>query len=176
MSLVSWFKGHLPTRETIAANRWLKPFSKHLLKPDLWRLNRRSVPRAVAIGLFIAPVIPVAHTAVAAMMAVPARANIVIAASVTWLINPFTMPFFYWAAFKLGSALLKLDTTQQAVSHKATDWLSWLYAISGPAALGTFVLATIIASLGYLLSSFAWKLWIGHNWKARGRARLSRVP
>lgn len=174
-SIISWFKSHLPTRQSIAGNRLLKPFAKYILRNDLWRLNRRSVPRGVAVGLFIAPIVPVAHTGVAAMLAVPARANIVISAAVTWLINPLTIPPFYYAAYKIGSALLKADELSPvAVTHQATQgathWMEWLSAKSGPVALGTLVMATIIAAVGYLLSALLWRLRVAQKWrKRRGR-------
>jgi uncharacterized protein (DUF2062 family) len=171
--VLAWFKGNLPTRKSIAQNRWLKPFAHHLMRPDLWHLNRRSVPRAVALGLFVAPIVPVAHTFVAALLAIPTRANIVIAAAVTWLINPFTMPPFYYGAYLIGSALLKLDELSPVPqashdpTHKATEWASWLVAKSGPAALGTIVMATIIAALGYMVTALAWRIRIGRKWRTR---------
>ena len=173
----SWFKGHLPTRESIAVNRWTRPFARHLLRPDLWHFNRRSVPRAVAIGLFIAPVVPVAHTFVAALFAVPTRANIIIAAGITWLINPFTIPFFYYSAYHIGTWVLRIDTVSPALTHaatkQATSWLTWLFDKSGPVAVGTLILATGIAAIGYFASSFVWRLWIGRKWqRRRWRARL----
>jgi uncharacterized protein len=179
--IVTWFKGHLPTRANIAENRWLKPFARHLLRPDLWHLNRRSVPRAVALGLFVAPVIPVAHTFVAALLAVPTRANIVIAAAVTWLINPFTMPPFYYGAYLIGRSLLKLDQispvpeVSSQATHQASEWASWLVDKSGPAALGTIVLATLIAAIGYLLASFVWRVRIGRKWRNRRRAKAASL-
>jgi uncharacterized protein len=173
--LVARFKSALPTRESIAANRWTRPFAKHLLRPDLWHFNRRSVPRAVAVGLLIAPIVPVAHTVVAALAAVPTRANIVIAAAITWLINPLTIPPFYYAAYKIGAALLKLDSMSpvpnvtHAATGQATHWAEWLVAKSGPLALGTLVMSVVIAAVGYLLSSFVWKLYIARKWRRRHR-------
>jgi uncharacterized protein len=166
--LVGWFKSHLPTRESIAANRWTRPFAKHLLKPDLWRFTRRSVPRAVALGLFIAPVVPVAHTFVAALLAVPTRANIVIAAGITWLINPFTMPPFYISAYFIGKHLLRIDDVAPTnVAHGASKWASFIYDKSGPLALGTLVMATVIAAVGYLVASFGWRWKLSREWRKR---------
>ena len=50
---MSWLRRHIPTRESIHRFRLLRPFAHHLSKPELWRLSRRSVPRAVALGLGI---------------------------------------------------------------------------------------------------------------------------
>lgn len=176
--LIARFKNSLPTREWIAANRWMRPFARHLLRPSLWRFNRRSVPRAVAVGLLVAPIIPVAHTLVAALAAVPTRANIVIAAGITWLINPFTIAPFYYAAYHVGTALLRLDamSPMPQVTHpatgQATQWAAWLLAKSGPLALGTLVMAVVIASVGYLIASFTWRWNIGRKWRARTQKRM----
>jgi uncharacterized protein len=171
--LTVWFQANLPTREKIASNRWLKPVAHLLMRPDLWHLNRRSVPRAVAVGLFIAPIMPVAHTPIAALLAVPARANIVITAAVTWLINPFTMPIFYYEAYQIGKFLLRIDElTAVPVTQQAQSWLAWLLAKSGPTALGTLVLAVVIAAIGYLVASLLWRIRIGRKWRARHRKTL----
>ena len=66
---IKWFKGHVPTREQLEKSRWIKPFAKHVLRSDLWRFNRRSVPRAVALGLFVGIMIPLAHFVTAALLA-----------------------------------------------------------------------------------------------------------
>lgn len=175
--LIVRFRRSLPTRESIAANRWMRPFAHHLLRPDLWHLNRRSVPRAVALGLLIAPIIPIAHMMVVALAAIPTRANLVIAAAVTWLINPFTIPPFYYAAYLVGSTLLRLDPAygMPPVAHhvtgQATHWAVWLLEKSEPLVLGTVVMAVVIASVGYLVASFGWRWSIGRKWRARAAKR-----
>jgi uncharacterized protein len=173
----AWLRSHMPTRESIAGNRWLAPFAGRLLHTSLWRFNRRSVPRAIALGLFLAPVVPIAHTLVAAALAVPTRANLVLAVVATWVINPLTIPFFYYEAYRLGVGLLRLDAVNPAsvvVSHPARTagtWLSKVIDASGPAALGTFVLATLMASIGYVLAGQIWRWRIGQRWRKRGRGR-----
>jgi hypothetical protein len=177
-SFLAKFRSKLPTREWIANNRWTRPFAHHLLRPDLWHLNRRSVPRAVAVGLLVAPIVPVAHIFIAALAAVPARANLVIAAGVTWLINPFTIPPFYYAAYLVGTAILRLDAVSPMpqVTHpatgQATHWATWLLSKSGPLALGTLVMAVLIAAVGYVIAALGWRWSIGRKW--RGRAHHHR--
>jgi len=175
--LITRLKAALPTPDSIAANRWMKPVAHHFLRPDLWHLNRRSVPRAVAVGLLVAAIIPVAHTLVAAMAAVPTRANLVIAAAITWLINPFTIAPFYYAAYLVGTALLHLGAISPVphITHpaagQAASWAAWLVETSGPLVLGILVMAVIIASTGYLVASFGWRWNIGRKWRARAAKR-----
>jgi Uncharacterized protein conserved in bacteria len=103
LPLVRWLKGHVPSRETVDQYRLLRPFATHLRQPSLWRLNRRSVPRGVAVGLFVAVLIPFMHTFVAAILAIPARANVAVAALLTLVVNPITIPPMYIAAYRIGS-------------------------------------------------------------------------
>ena len=48
--VLGWIKGHVPTREAIERNRLLRPVAGRILRPSLWHFNRRSVPRAAAVG------------------------------------------------------------------------------------------------------------------------------
>src|SRR5207245_1082097 len=119
-----WIMRHIPTRETIHEYRLLRPFASHLRHPSLWRLNRRSVPRGVAVGLFVAVIIPVMHTFIAALLAIPARANVAVAAAFTLVVNPFTIPFMYVAAYRIGRwelhhdrAVVDAETARQFTSE-----------------------------------------------------------
>lgn len=174
---ISRFRRFLPSREWVATNRWARPFAQHLSTPDIWHLNRRSVPRAVALGLLIAPIIPIAHTVVAALAAVPVRANLVVAAAVTWLMNPFTFIPFYYTAHIVGEALLhpaamaQMSVLGQPGSQKAAHGLAWLLEQSGSLVLGTLVMAVVIASVGYLVASFGWRWNTGRKWRARSVRR-----
>src|SRR6478672_379508 len=96
-SPLAWARHHIPTRETIGRYRLLRPFARQLSQPNLWRLNHRSVPRGVAIGLGVGIIIPFMHVVLAALLAIPARANIMLAAAFTLLVNPLTIPPMYYA-------------------------------------------------------------------------------
>ena len=173
LPLVRWLKGHVPTRDTIDQYWLLRPFAPYLRQPSLWRLNRRSVPRGVAIGLFVAVLIPFLHTFVAAILAIPARANVAVAALLTLVVNPFTIPPLYVAAYRIGSWELHYDAN--VVSAEAAERFSselgrmlfWLHHASGPIAAGVLTIATTAALTGYLASSFAWKLRAGRRWRRR---------
>ena len=82
-----WLRRHIPTRDTVHEHRMLRPFARHLTHSSLWRMTRRSVPRGVALGLFVAVIIPFMHTVIAAILAIPARANVAVAAVFTLLVK-----------------------------------------------------------------------------------------
>src|SRR5690242_8536247 len=91
---LNWLTRHIPTRDTVDQYRLLRPFARHLSNPALWRLTRRSVPRAVALGLGVGVIIPFMHVAIAAILAIPARANVIISAAVPLAITPFYPPIY----------------------------------------------------------------------------------
>jgi len=177
LPLVRWLKGHIPTRDTIDQHRLLRPFAPHLRHPSLWRFNRRSVPRGVALGLFVGVIIPFMHTFVAAILAIPARANVGVAALLTLVVNPLTIPFMYLAAYRIGSWELHYDSSlvSQAAAERFSSELSrmlfWLHHASGPIALGILTIAASAALLGFLTSTFAWRLWSHRRWRQRRQAK-----
>src|SRR3954454_14007241 len=134
---MNWLKRHVPTRETIHSYRLLRPFARHLSKPELWRLHRRSVPRAVALGLGVGVIIPFMHTVIAAVLAIPLRANVAIAALFTLAINPLTIPPLYYAAYRIGAWELHHDATlvDRATAARFSSELSrllfWVHQASG---------------------------------------------
>ena len=87
-----WSERNMPTRETFEGIRILRPIAHRILLPELWRFHRRSVPRGVALGVIVGVLIPVAQTVFAALFALPARANVPVAAVTTFITNPLTTP------------------------------------------------------------------------------------
>jgi uncharacterized protein len=168
--VVAWLRGHLPTRESIAGNRWLAPFAHKLMHTSLWRFNRRSVPRAFALGLVAGLAVPFAHTFIAAGLAIPLRANVMIAAATTWISNPLTWIVIFPAEHAIGKFLLGMFHVA-AVPHAAVQgWLGWLLGAAGDVALGSIVLAAIAGVVGYFAMSLIWRLKIARKWRKRAHA------
>ncbi|MEO7364910.1 MAG: DUF2062 domain-containing protein [Sphingomicrobium sp.] len=172
-----WLRRHIPTRETVHQHRVLRPFARHLSNPTLWRLTNRSVPRAVALGLGVGVIIPIMHVFVAALLAIPLRANVAVAAACTLVVNPLTIPPMYYAAYRIGSWALHHDSavlnpgTAQQVSGELGRLLFWLHAASGPIALGIVTIAIGAATLGYGIAAVSWRIWVSSKWRARRVAR-----
>src|SRR5215218_9766822 len=105
----SWAHRNMPTREQMARNRFIRPFAGRLLRSELWRFTRRSVPRGVALGLFVGVMIPLAHFVVAAFLAVFIRANIPAALAATFIGFPVIYVFIVALAYRIGGWLLHID-------------------------------------------------------------------
>src|SRR5215210_2763535 len=96
---------HAPSAEEVQNSRWLRPFGQRIRSSDLWRFTRRSVPRGVAIGLFVGIflMVPGLQIVGAALICMPLRGNVPIAAAMTFLSNPATTPFIIVAALNIGN-------------------------------------------------------------------------
>lgn len=179
--LSRWWHANAPTRESLENSRILAPVAHRILAPELWRFTRRSVPRGVALGLLVGIflMIPGLQLAGAAFLALPLRANIPLAAAMTFLSNPATTPFILWASVYIGNSLLgrTADASQfMALVHEHASlarWCQWLFSEAAPALVfGLFVISVIAASIGYLMASWLWTAHLGRKWKARVEDRL----
>jgi uncharacterized protein len=174
-----WLTRHIPTRDTIHEHRLLRPFAPHLTHPSLWRMTRRSVPRGVALGLFVGVIIPFMHTFIAAILAIPTRANVAVAAVCTLVVNPLTIPAMYYGAYRIGSWELHHDATlvnpaaAERFSSELSRLLFWVHQASGPIAVGILTIAAVSAAIGYLSASVAWRFWSRSRWRERRAARKS---
>lgn len=157
-----WARRHIPTRESVHKNRFLKPFAPHLTHSSLWRFTRRSVPRGVALGLFVGIIIPFMHTVIAALLAIPTRANVAVAAVATLAVNPITIPLMYYAAYRIGvwelhqDAALVDPAAAERFSSELSRILFWIHHASGPIAVGVLTLAIVSATIGYFVAKLIW--------------------
>ena len=167
-----WVSKNAPKREDMLHNRWLRPFAR---RTELWRFTRRSVPRGVAVGLIVGIflMIPGLQIIGAALLSVPVRANIPIAAAMTFLSNPATTPFILVMSVMVGNRLgfrADLASFQALYTRRAGagEWLSWLASDAAPALVsGLFLIAFGSAIVGYVVSVVAWRWWTGRKWKRR---------
>jgi uncharacterized protein (DUF2062 family) len=171
---------HTPTREEMARNKYLAPIGHRFLSPELWRFTRRSVPRGVALGLFAAFIIPIGQIFLAAFLALPSRANVPLAALVTFVTNPFTLPFWLVVANKVGNFTLRIDADGPALASSAVETGAWsivadFFQMAGATAFGFAVLAVIAPSLGYLLSGWVWRAVVSRKRARRLKAMEARL-
>jgi uncharacterized protein len=183
--IFDWIKSQAPKRESWEENRFLKPFAKRIFVPALWRFTRRSVPRGVALGLLVGIflMIPGLQIVGAALLALPFRANIPIAAAMTFLSMPATTPFILIGSVYVGNATLGLRADMSKLTSLVennaplAEWTSWLFSEAAPAMLaGLFIIAVAAAIIGYVLSVFLWRWWIVRKWSARLHRTRRTLP
>ena len=162
----------------------MKPFANSVLRSELWRFTRRSVPRGVGVGLLVGIflMIPGLQIVGAALLSVPFRANVPVAAAMTFLSNPATTPFILVASVMIGNSLgFHADvTTFYALVERGAgigEWLAWLGSDAAPALVsGLFIIGSVSALVGYVVALFGWRWWSARKWKRRSRRSLPRPP
>ncbi len=175
-----WVDRSMPTQEGMRENRMLRPFADRILRSELWRFTQRSVPRGVALGMLAGFLVPVGQIFAAAFLALPFRANVPIAALVTFITNPFTYPFWVVAANRLGGLILRVDAMtptraiNEGLASPAWQWWSWFVREAGVTAFGFAVIGILSASIGYLVAAFGWRWWVARKWSARRAERRAR--
>ncbi len=165
-----WFTRRMPTREQMQGNRYVP---KSALRSELWRFTRRSVPRGVALGIIVGIIVPVAQTLFAAVLSLPVRANVPLAALMTFLTNPFTTPLLWAFSYKVGQGLLRANAMMPQGPIDAlfdvTDFWSFLHWVTDEGKIlvfGLVVVAVVAGAVGYLVASFFWR------WRIVRRRRL----
>ena len=174
----SWTHRNMPTREQMARSRWVRPFAGRVLRSELWRFTRRSVPRGVALGMLVGIIVPFAQILFASLLCLTVRANVPVASLTTFVTNPVTTPLIWVFAYKVGSWLLQVDAmtvvapVNSAIEHRQfDDMLTWLTGATLVTAFGLVVVAVVAAALSYLATSFGWRWWIAR----KRRARIERM-
>ena len=170
----------LPTRDSLRRNRMLKPIAGWLEKHGNWRLDAQSVGRGVALGLFFGFLIPVAQIVFAVIAALFLRANPPVAALATLVTNPFTFPFVYVLAHRIGKSVLEpvagpirqnaeqAQAQAQVAAESVSGFIDWITGIGAPLATGLLILAVGSAILGYVLVLVIWR------WNSLARLRPFR--
>jgi hypothetical protein len=169
-----------PTREGMAQNKYLAPIAHRFLSPELWRFTRRSVPRGVALGLFAAFIIPIGQIFLSAFLALPARANVPLSALVTFVTNPFTLPFWLVIANRIGEFALRWDATAPAIASAKAGSGTWaflvdVYQVAGATVVGYLVLSFVTPIVGYVLSGWVWRAVVSRKRARRLKAMEARL-
>jgi uncharacterized protein (DUF2062 family) len=179
--LLAWVQARMPTRERMARNRLIAPLAA---RPELWRLTRRTVPRGVAVGLFVGIflMIPGLQVIGAALLCVPFRANIPIAAVSTFVAIPPTIVFMILpGAAAIGNrfgyhADLAAVTAMIERGASGAQWLAWISSDAAPSlALGLIVMAMVAAVLGYAVAARVWRWRVMARRRHRLHAALARA-
>ena len=177
-----FLRKHLPDVHTVRSYRLVAMFGTWLHHPNLWCLNRRSVPGAVAIGLFCGLIPGPLQMLGALLVAVPLRKNIPLALLVTLYTNPLTIVPLYLLAYGYGQLLLGM-TQHGALPMEPFLWNwsdlggslrefgAWTMALGKPLAIGLLALALTLAAVGYFVMELAWRAYVVLAWRSRAKRR-----
>jgi hypothetical protein len=163
MSLKSFFKRFMPEHHKFREHEHIRLFGSLLHDPNIWHLSRRSSAGGVAIGLFCAFIPLPIQTISSAALAILFRVNLPLSVLFTLVSNPVTIAPMFIFAYRLGTRILDVPERQvdfEPVMHK-------LIHIWEPLFLGSFILASISALIGYIAVRMLWRLSAVSKWEER---------
>lgn len=157
----------LPDHQTIKDNKHLQIFGELLHNANLWHLNRRSVAKAFAVGLFFA-FIPVPFQMVlAAGTSIIVHANLPLSVALVWITNPLTMPAIFYFCWLVGSWIVG-GSHNEFYFEASWQWVVDSVSTIGPAFLvGCGILAVLFSALGYFGIQWLWRYNVAKEWKKR---------
>ncbi len=160
-------KRFMPDSQSIKTNKHLKIFGNLLHNPHLWHMNRHSVAKAFAVGLFFA-FIPVPFQMVlAAGTAILVHSNLPLSIALVWITNPFTMPVIFYGCYLVGSWVIG-ETAQEFIFEASWQWVVDSLSTIGPAfLLGCGILAATFALLSYIIIQGLWRYSVIKAWQNR---------
>ena len=159
------------------SEQWFMAPFRHLLHDHrLWAIRRRWVVPAFSLGLFIAFMPFPGHTLAGALAALALRVNIPVAALSTWVSNPLTMGPLYYFAYRLGVKILGIP--QQPFNFALSlDWVTHTFVnIWQPMLLGSMLLGSAAALVGYLSLDLLWRFSISSYKLRKQRLRRDSTP
>ena len=166
-------KRFMPDPALIREHKSLRFLGTLLHDPNLWHLNRHSVARGMAVGLFAAFLPIPAQMLVAAALAVVVRGNMPIAVSLVWLTNPITMPAVFFCTYQAGAWLM--DVPARHLPDELTwEWISSeLSTLWQPFLLGSVVVGLVLGVIAYFGVMMYWRWWVSRQWARRKKKRMS---
>ncbi|RDI39050.1 DUF2062 domain-containing protein [Aquicella lusitana] len=178
----NWLKKYIPDHKSLENASVLPILKRRLRHPALWHLNRVSVARGVAIGLFAAmiPVLPF-QTLLAIILAILLQANLPIAVVFSWVNNPFTILPLVYLTYYLGNKVLDANGAAITVHEVAWDFTSlsgfwssfsaWFFQFGKAFFVGLPIAAFGAALAGYVIVTLLWQggVYLKQMWKKAGR-------
>ena len=164
-------KRFMPDPALIREHKSLRFLGTLLHDPNLWHLNRHSVARAMAVGIFAAFIPMPFQMLLAAFLAINVRSNMPISVGLVWLTNPITMPPVFYCTYKLGSWMMQTPAMHMP-DELTWSWISAeLSTFWQPFLLGSVVTGLVAGALGYGSTMLYWRWWVRRSWRKRQDAR-----
>ncbi|MDH3327064.1 MAG: DUF2062 domain-containing protein [Gammaproteobacteria bacterium] len=166
-------KKYIPSEQTLKENKYLQIFGEHILAPNLWHLNKRSVSGAFTVGLFCAFVPIPFQMLLAAGVALIAKVNLPVSSALVWITNPLTMTPIFYFSYLVGTWVLGTPITDVEFSL-SIQWLqNELSVIWQPFLLGCLICGTVSAFLGNILVRLMWRYLVVQSWQKRKDKRIT---
>ena len=115
-----FFKDNLPKPEDIKKYKALGILGESIFEKQLWSINKHTLSRAIAIGLFWGWMPMFFQMIPAAFCAVYFRANLPLSLAGVWVSNPITMPPMMYLGYEFGNIILDLGKAEGVIRKDQT--------------------------------------------------------
>ncbi len=174
-----FFKRYMPSADKVREVRIMSLFGNALFHPALWHLNRRSAAGGIATGLFCGLIPGPLQMVGAGLIAILFRVNLPLALLGTLYTNPLTIVPLYLVAYRIGAFVL--GAAGGTPPDPPPDWVlsqpvasaeamgQWMLGLGAPLAAGVFLLACLLALIGYVVVRLIWSAYLRRAWAGRQR-------
>jgi len=157
----------IPDPGVIRDHKSLQFLGNRLHEPNLWHINRRSIAKAFAIGLFFAWVPTPTQMAFAAAAAVFFRAHLLISVALVWITNPVTMPPLFYFAYRVGLWYSDRPSPAENFVFSFDGIWSGLGNVMGPFLLGCLIMGLLCSLAAYIGMDSFWRYHVQKKWTER---------
>jgi uncharacterized protein len=150
-------------------HRWyLSIFGERLTDSHLWSLNRHSITAAFGVGIGVSFIPLPVHLLLVVMAAIWWRLNVAVAIAGSYFVNPFTMVPVYYAAYQVGTLVLR-----EHLHHRFVFRLSWNWLEHGlgptwkPFLVGCLICGVTCGLVGRFVLEIIWREAAMRRYRAR---------
>ena len=172
-----FLRDKLPKPTSITENKYLRFLTPWLGHPRLWHMHRRSVARGVAIGLVTGLIPGPVQILLAVIIAIPLRANVMVAAATTLYTNPFTFIPLYILAYTIGALVTGEPVRNVIPPDLSVPWLEfwkvvpvlfdWMVSLGSTLLIGLAIQCIVFAIGGYISTMIVWRCIVSRMWTRR---------
>ncbi len=172
-----FLRDKLPKPTSITENKYLRFLTPWLGHPRLWHMHRRSVARGVAIGLVTGLIPGPVQMLLAVVLAIPLRANVIVACATTLYTNPFTFIPLYILAYSIGTLVTGEPMRNVIPPDLSVPWLEfwklvplmfdWMVSLGSTLLIGLAIQSVAFAISGYVATMVVWRCIVSKMWTRR---------
>jgi len=172
-----YLRDKLPKASSITGNKYLRFLTPWLGHPRLWHMHRHSVALGVAVGLVTGLIPGPVQMLLAVLIAIPLRANVIVACATTLYTNPFTFIPLYILAYTIGALVTGEPVGNVMPPDFSVPWLEfwkvvplmfdWIVSLGRTLLIGLALQCTIFAVGGYVVTMILWRCIVSGMWRRR---------
>jgi uncharacterized protein (DUF2062 family) len=168
------FKKYVSVPTDVKEHKLLGALGERFHTPNFWHFNRKSVSAGAFAGMFAAFIPLPAQVVIAGALCFLVRGNIPVAATATFITNPFTTIPISFFCYKVGALMLGDPFAADAnFSFDFDTLVNEFWTVGKPFFLGCVTVSAVASILSFLAVRTAWSIGVRTSWRRRQLQRAS---